>query len=217
MSELTSLTAPQRRVLGVLIEKSLTTPQYYPLTLNALVTGCNQKSNRDPVVEYTEVEVDEFLSELQKLTLITVVYPAGGRSEKYRHELTQLLNLDGQELAVLGELLLRGAQSIGDLRSRASRMKKIASLDDLEAVLNRLREREYPLVIRLSPEGMRRGVRYCHNLYSEEELSRLREREASDAVAETPARPRPRSNEALDAIRERLDRIEKELGLPPLE
>ncbi len=170
---ITSLTAPQRRVIGVLIEKSLTTPQNYPLSLNSVTTGSNQKSNRYPMVEYVEEEVSVFLEELKGLGLLTVVYPASGRVEKFRQELSAVLELDGQEMAVLAELLLRGAQAVGELRSRAARMKAIPTLGDLEAVLDRLAGREHPLVRRLTPAGVKRGARFTHNLYTPDELERV--------------------------------------------
>ncbi|MEM7261766.1 MAG: DUF480 domain-containing protein [Planctomycetota bacterium] len=186
---ITSLTAPQRRVVGVLIEKSLTTPSNYPLSLNAVTTGCNQKSNRDPVVEYVEEETDRILEELKGLGLMTVVYPASGRVEKYRQELSSLLDLDGQEMAVLAELLLRGAQSVGELRTRASRMKGIADLNELDRVLGQLAGRDHPLVVRLTPEGVKRGVRYTHNLYEAGELERVRQGEPAPAAEAAPAAP----------------------------
>ncbi|MCA8959198.1 MAG: YceH family protein [Planctomycetes bacterium] len=227
---LTSLTAPQRRVIGVLIEKSLTTPQSYPLSLNAVTTGCNQKSNRDPVIEYVEEEVDTFLEELKKLHLITVVYPASGRVEKYRQEFSSMLDLDGKEMAVMGELLLRGAQSVGELRTRASRMKAIESLPELESVLDRLEAREHPLVVRLTPHGVKRGVRYTHNLYPPAELERVKaaEPEVSDvAVGPSPSRPAAPAavvasapNATISALereirelRERLEIVEGRLGI----
>lgn len=224
MSELTSLTASQRRVLGVLIEKALTTPQNYPLTLNALVTGCNQKSNRYPTVEYVDVEVDQFLEELKTLRLITVVYPASGRAEKYRQEFSGLLELDGQELAVMGELLLRGAQAVGELRSRASRMKAIPTLGDLEQVLDRLSARPHPLVVRLTPAGVKRGVRYCHNMYSPSELEKVRDSEpdpaSAPATSPAPVRASPTSGNRdllakIDALEARLARVEGRLGIEP--
>jgi len=189
---LTMLTAPQRRVIGVLLEKSLTTPQNYPLSLNAVTTGCNQKSNRDPMVEYVEEETDRFLEELKGLQLVTVVYPASGRVEKYRQELSSLLDLDGQEMAVLGELLLRGSQAVGELRSRASRMKPIEGLAELDAVLGRLAAREHPLVRRLTAEGVKRGARYTHNLYSPDELDAVLAAESSVAsIAPSVQTPGP--------------------------
>lgn len=221
MSELTSLTAGQRRVLGVLIEKALTTPQNYPLSLNAVVTGCNQKSNRYPVVEWVDEEVDGYLEELKKLRLVTVVFPASGRTEKYRQEFGRLLELDGQQLAVMGELLLRGPQAVGELRGRAARMKPIPTLDDLDRVLGSLASRPQPLVVRLTPPGVKRGVRYCHNLYTEKELERIRESEpepgaASEGGGSAPSRssaPSSGLEARIAALEARLAVVEGRLGI----
>src|SRR5262249_8613612 len=120
------LSLVQRRILGVLIEKQKTTPDVYPMSLNALVTGCNQKSNRDPVLSVTGVDVEDTLTEMQKLALVTRV--DSGRVEKWRHLLYEQWHVGKGEIAVLAELLLRGPQSEGDLRSRVSRMEPVADL-----------------------------------------------------------------------------------------
>ncbi|HVL11060.1 MAG TPA: DUF480 domain-containing protein, partial [Gemmata sp.] len=128
----------ERRILGVLVEKQKTskTADSYPLTLNSLVTGCNQKSNRDPVLELDEFEVEEGLTALQKKGLVTRV--TGGRAERFKHNLYDARTRNGAELAVLAELLLRGPQTKGDLRGRAARMDPIDTLDALEAILKEL-------------------------------------------------------------------------------
>src|SRR5579884_2821987 len=135
------LPPPERRVLGVLVEKQKTskTADAYPLTLNALTTGCNQKSNRDPVMDLTDDEVEETLSSLQKKGL--VMRMTGSRVDRYRHLLYEAWKVTKLELAVLAELLLRGAQTKGELRGRVSRMDPIDTLDDLEAVLKPLVDR----------------------------------------------------------------------------
>ena len=130
--------AIERRILGVLVEKQKTskTADSYPLTLNALVTGCNQKSNRDPVLDLDEIEVEEGLTALQKKGLIERV--TGGRAERFRHRLYDVWTRNGPELAVLAELLLRGPQTKGDLRGRAGRMDAIDTLDALDGILKPL-------------------------------------------------------------------------------
>ena len=117
------LTRTQRRVLGVLVEKGLTTPEYYPLTLKALTTGCNQKSNRDPVMTLTE------------LGFVGEVHTDGGRAPRYRHYLRHKLTLTEPQIAILTELLLRGRQQLGELRSRASRMVRIENQTELRSEL----------------------------------------------------------------------------------
>src|SRR4051812_34705828 len=132
------LDVQERRVLGVLVEKAKTTPDAYPLSLNALVTGSNQKSNRDPVLNLEDFEVEEALREVQKKHLATKV--VGGRVERWRHLLYEAWRVNKVELAVLGELLLRGPQTEGELRTRASRMEPVEDLELLRSVLRGLAE-----------------------------------------------------------------------------
>jgi uncharacterized protein len=147
---LVSLTAVQARVVGSLVEKQLTTPQHYPLTANALLLACNQSSNRHPVVAYSEEEVAGALDELRERRLVRFVLPSHGRSVvRYRHVLDEVLGIDASQLAVVAVLLLRGPQTVGELRIRTERM---AGFDDLGAVeheLDLLADREDPLVVRL--------------------------------------------------------------------
>ena len=119
-AESLELTPDERRVLGVLIEKGLATPEYYPMTLKALIAGCNQKSNRDPISDLSESDVESALELLRSKGLATKVISTAGRSMRHRQDLGRLLELRGVEIAVVGELLLRGPQSEGELRSRAS-------------------------------------------------------------------------------------------------
>jgi uncharacterized protein YceH (UPF0502 family) len=161
----------ERRILGVLVEKQKTskTADIYPLTLNALVTGCNQKSNREPVLELDSVQVDEGLTALQNKGLIERV--TGGRAERFRHKLYEAWTRNGPELAVLAELLLRGPQTRGELRVRASRMDAIDTLEALGDILKTLAARG--LVVYLGdPE--RRGAQVAHGFHTEEELAQLR-------------------------------------------
>src|SRR5215470_424153 len=129
----------ERRVLGVLVEKAKTTPDTYPLSINALVTGCNQKSNREPILNLTDLEAEEALARCQKNGLAIKI--TGGRVVRWKHNLYDAWHVNKVELAVLGELLLRGPQTEGELRSRASRMEPIEDLDALRAVLRPLPER----------------------------------------------------------------------------
>ncbi len=174
----------ERRVLGVLVEKQKTakTADAYPLTLNSLTTGCNQKSNRDPVVELSDDEVEEVLSALQKKGLVNRL--TGGRVDKFRHLLYDVWTSNGPQLAVLAELLLRGPQTKGELRGRASRMAAIDTLDDLEDVLKPLAERK--LVVHLGPPD-RRGALVTHGFHGPDEAAGLSARQAHvSADAEAP-------------------------------
>lgn len=151
------------RVLGCLAEKELATPEYYPLSLNALVNACNQKTNRDPVVDYTEETVVAALDSLRPAGLVTQS-AGGGRVSKYCHNLDGKLKLDPIELAVLTELLLRGPQTPGELRPRAGRMAALETLQQVEAVLDELRNREQPLVARLPIQPGRKEYRFAQLL-----------------------------------------------------
>jgi uncharacterized protein YceH (UPF0502 family) len=140
----------EARVVGSLIEKQLATPGQYPLTANALVLACNQSSNRKPVVSYSEDEVEAALERLRERKLARFVLPSHGRSVvRYRHVLDEMLGLGEQELALLAVLLLRGRQTVGELRARTERMTAFTDLEDVERQLERLAERDDPLVSRL--------------------------------------------------------------------
>ena len=156
------LNAHEARVLGVLVEKQLTTPDGYPLSLNALTSGSNQKSNRDPITDFTEAEVTVALQGLVVKHLAGRVVPAGSRVEKWRHNSRETLHVDDAELALVAELLMRGPQTPGELRSRAARMAPQGSLDDLSRRLTALAERG--LVQRLDPAPGTRAERYAQLL-----------------------------------------------------
>jgi uncharacterized protein YceH (UPF0502 family) len=162
------LGAEQGRVIGSLIEKQLTTPQQYPLTLNALVLACNQVSNRDPVVSYQERLVDETLVSLKDAGLVRFVHPSHGRSViRYRQVLDERLGLDNQELALVGVLLLRGAQTAGELRSRTERMAEFEGVGSVERDLERLSALPEPLVVRLSRRPGQKEDRWTQLLTAE--------------------------------------------------
>jgi len=161
-SDVPNLNAHEARVFGVLIEKSLTTPEHYPLSLNAATTGANQKSNRDPVVDYLEAEVQVALQGLLAKHLAGRAQGAGQRTEKYLHNGRETLGLDDRGIAVLAELLMRGAQTAGELRSRAQRMAAFPSLEDLRETLAVLMERGFAR--RLPPAPGSRAERYAQCL-----------------------------------------------------
>ena len=174
----------ERRVLGVLVEKAKTTPDTYPLSINALTTGCNQKSNREPLLNLSDLEVEDVLVRCQKKGLAIKI--TGGRVVRWKHSLYEAWHVDKVDLAVLGELLLRGPQTEGELRSRASRMEP---LDDLDALRNALRPLvERKLVVYLTPEE-RRGAMLTHGFHDPHELERLRSRHAAEPVADLPRTP----------------------------
>jgi uncharacterized protein YceH (UPF0502 family) len=151
VAEVEILQTAEVRVLGALLEKDITTPEYYPLTLNALQNACNQKSSRDPVVNYTEDTVSQALELLQHKGLVLRISGAGHRVEKWSHRLGEVLNFGRRELAILCVLMLRGPQTVGELRGRTERMHEFADMEEVERVLESLAALEpKPLVARAS-------------------------------------------------------------------
>lgn len=159
----------QTRVIGCLIEKEKTTPDQYPLTLNALTTACNQKSNRDPVMDLSDTEVQAVIDELSQKRLVREETGFGSRVTKYKHRFCNTefseLKLSEQELAIICTLFLRGPQTPGELRSRTQRLCRFQDVHETEAVLQKMSEREeYPLVVRMPREPGKRESRYAHLL-----------------------------------------------------
>ena len=148
------------RVLGSLLEKEITTPEYYPLSLNALVNACNQKSNRDPAVSFDDATVEHALSTLRDKGLLLAISGSGSRVQKYGHRISEKLNLGRPELAVLCELMLRGPQTLGELRTRAERMHPFDDLDQVQSVIDRLPE----LMVKLERRPGEKESRYAHLL-----------------------------------------------------
>ncbi|MFK7736701.1 MAG: DUF480 domain-containing protein [Pirellulaceae bacterium] len=179
--------ALQRRILGVLVEKARTTPDSYPLSLNGLVTGCNQKSNRYPLMNVNAERVEDELILMREKGMIAEVH-GGGRVPKYRHYMSDFLSVQGMAGGVLTELLLRGEQTVGDLRSRASRFGAIPDQAALQEILNDLIEKG--LAVALTPPG--RGQMVTHNLYASHELDEIKTQVASGEIA----RPAPTTSAA---------------------
>lgn len=178
---LKSLTKAQRRVLGTMVEKGITVPESYPLTVKALTTGCNQKSSRDPVTNYSEDDVLEVLDQLRELGLAAVVHTETGRTERYRHYVRRRMSdLSEPQVAILTELLLRGRQSSGDLRARASRMSPAASLDSLDQLRVELTGLKEKGLIVSDGSLDRRGIEIDHNLYEAHEERRMTPRTFDD-------------------------------------
>ena len=170
------LNSRQRRVLGVLIEKAKTVPESYPMTVNGIVAGSNQKSNREPQMELTQEDVEQLLEELRALGAVTEVQ-GSGRVLKYRHHAYEWLGVTAVELAVMTELLLRGEQTLGDLRARAARMEPISDQAALKIVVDGLLKKG--LMREVTPPG--RGQIVSHNLYKDREVADLHTHAASAA------------------------------------
>lgn len=176
------ISAIERRVLGVLVEKAKTTPESYPLSLNALRAGCNQKSNRFPQMQLEEDQIDEALEQLRKIGAVSQIQ-GGARIDRYRHLAYDWLGVEKVELAVMAELLLRGTQTVGELRGRAARMEPIKDLAELQPTLDSLQAKG--LVQYLTPPG--RGSIVTHALYLEQEMEKVRREAGAHAAIGEPA------------------------------
>lgn len=185
---LMDLVPNQARVIGCLIEKEITTPDQYPLSLNSLTNACNQKSNREPVLTLSESEVQDLLDELKDKRLIREETGSGSRVVKYKHRFCNTefsdLKLDAQELAVICALLLRGPQTPGELRTRTNRLCEFSDVHQVEDVLNNLSQREDSLVIRLPREAGKRESRYAHLFCGEVEIV-VPEAQVNEVVKQT--------------------------------
>lgn len=214
------LTPEEVRVLGCLAEKELTTPQQYPLTLNALVAACNQSSNRDPVVAYDEATVEHAVTRAKERGLARFIHPSHGRSAlRYRHELVEQLGIDRRQLALLAALMLRGPQTPGELRARTERMAELDGIGEVEAELSALARRQDPLVTRLGRAPGQKEERFVHCLAPATDVApapaQPRPLSASrDGAAAGPARPTPTVDvvEELGRLRREVDAVRRELA-----
>jgi uncharacterized protein YceH (UPF0502 family) len=191
------LTAIQARVLGCLMEKKETTPEQYPLTLNALKNACNQKTARNPVTAYNEGEIGHTLRELESLGLVREAW--GVRVPKYEHQAGKVLGLQSKGLALLCPLVLRGPQTLGELKTNAHRLFEFDDLDDVQYMLQRLTEHEPPLVMSFPRQAGQKEIRYAHLLCGEPEIP---EPAARTAYVQPP-----------DDLARRVEDLEKEVDL----
>ncbi len=201
------LTPQEIRALGCLIEKQATTPDYYPMSLNAIVAACNQRSNREPVVDYTESEVQDALDLLRERGLARTVHGKGDRVLKYKHVADAILELDPAKLALLAVLMLRGPQTAGELRTRTGRYLEFGGLDAVADELVALAARDEPLAARLERRPGEKEPRFAHLLGG----SAI---DPGPAAVIEPNRGRIEELEAeLNELRRRVARMEAELGL----
>jgi uncharacterized protein YceH (UPF0502 family) len=196
----TILNEVEARVLGCLIEKEMTTPEYYPLSLNALTNACNQKSNRDPVMVLAEEDVVRALNRM-RFNQLTVVSGESSRVAKYRHLLAENMGLVPAELAVICELLVRGPQTVGELRTRCERMYSFPDPAAIEEVLKELTEREDPLIVRLPRQPGRKEARNAHLFSGMPDLTA-----AEQETSPEPARARVQAGD------DRMARLEQEVA-----
>lgn len=197
------LTDVEVRVVGSLIEKEMTTPDYYPLSLNALTNACNQSSNRDPIVQYDEATVARAIETLRARSLVRAIQQSGSRVMKYRHLVGETMDLDTRQTAVLGVLMLRGPQTLAELRTRGSRLVPFESLEDVETTLNELIAREAAaLVARLPRRAGQKEARYAHMLAGEVAFD-------TPDSADTRA---PAGAERIGALEEAMEELRKEVA-----
>jgi hypothetical protein len=206
------LSAMEARILGALIEKEITTPDQYPLSLNALVNACNQKTNRDPVMSLDEATVQQSLDGLSKRHLILERSGFGSRVVKFRHRLCNgdhnPLQMTAQEVAVITELMLRGPQTPGELRSRAQRLASFTDLGDIETTLEMLATRDDgPFVLRLPKMPGAREARYCQLLTGEPDIEAMNKA----AAQSTPAPNAQEGGATMQPLVERIEALEAQV------
>lgn len=221
---LKDLSRKQRRVLGVLLEKAFTVPDQYPMTLKAITTGCNQKNNRDPVSNYTEDDVADTLGQLQQIGFIGCLHTESGRTERYRHYMRHKTKLTEPQLAIITELLLRGRQQLGELRTRASRMVAIESQEALRTALQGLLDQN---IVQANGRLERRGIEVDHCLYpsgeNHDRMTMLAEETEEEAAAPatrivapvqvvSQSAPDPSANERLSALEMLVRELKDELA-----
>lgn len=198
------ITETEARILGSLVEKQLTTPEYYPLTLNALTAACNQKSNRDPVMSLGETEILAAIDSLRDKNLVYLYYGSTSRTVKYKHMLPNVYELDEAAVAIITLLLLRGPQTAGEMRGRADRLYEFAGIGEVQESLDLLAHREEPLVIKLERQAGQKESRYAHLLSGDIDVSKI------NFAAEKPASSG--GNERMEKLEADVERLNNEIA-----
>lgn len=205
------LSPEQVRVLGALVEKEATTPDQYPLSSNALTNACNQKNNRDPLVSFSEREVDAIMLDLRAMGLARTVHGAGMRTPKHKHVLDEAWHLSAEQLAVLAVLLLRGPNTLHELRTRTERYVALPDLDATREVVRSLEERDPPLVVELGRGPGQKETRFMHLACGEPDAAALASYAASTAPAERSTAGPGRSTTPVPELESELTRVRAEL------
>jgi len=206
---ITELNEIEARVLGSLVEKQVTTPEYYPLTLNSLTLACNQKNNRTPVTSYDETAVAGALETLREKNLAYVFYGSTSRVPKYKHVLPEVMHLSPPELALICVLLLRGPQTTGELATRAFRLHEFAGLEEVDATLNSLISREPDaLVMRLSRQPGQKEARFAHLLSGE-----VSEKLVYEGATPIRSRGRESQSDRVVALEAEVETLKAEVGM----
>jgi uncharacterized protein len=199
------LNETEARVIGSLVEKQLTTPEYYPLTLNALVAACNQKSNREPVVSYDESTVTNTLERLRDRNLVYVFYGSTSRVPKYKHMLPSVYELEPPEVAVICVMLLRGPQTLGELRTRTERLYGFSGLGEIQETLDGLTRRDEPLVLKIDRQPGQKEARYAHLISGPIDI------EAYTAAAVSQRSHSGADNGRIEKLEQEIERLSSEL------
>lgn len=193
------------RVLGSLVEKQLTTPEYYPLTLNALTAACNQKSNRDPVMSLDETSILAAIDSLRDKNLVYLYYGSTSRAVKYKHMLPGVFDLEPPAVAVIASLFLRGPQTVGEIRGRSDRLHEFSGLGEVQETLDDLASRSEPLVLKLERQPGQKEARYVHLLSGEPDVASLSvHREISHTGGP--------SDERITKLEQEVERLSSELA-----
>jgi uncharacterized protein YceH (UPF0502 family) len=193
-----TITPTEARILGALVEKQLTTPEYYPLTLNALVNACNQKNNREPVMQLTETEVSSAIDRLRDRNLVYVFYGSTSRVPKYKHMLPTYYELEPAEVSVMAVLMLRGPQTLGEIKERTGRMQEFSGLGEVQQTLDALIGRDDPLVTRLERLPGQKDARFAQLLTGPVDLEAL-------------AAAHPTRSQAAESTNDRIAKLEAEI------
>ncbi len=203
MSE--TLNEVETRILGCLVEKQLTTPEYYPLTLNAFTAACNQKSNRDPVVSYDDTTILKAIDDLRERNLVYLYYGSTSRTVKYKHMLPNVYELEPPDTAIMAVLFLRGPQTVGELRERTGRLHEFGGIGEVQETLDALAGRDEPLILKLERQPGQKEARYAHLLSGEidvESLNFARDKTASGGAA----------NERIEKLEQEVEALKQQLG-----
>lgn len=208
----TNLTAAEARVLGSLVEKAITTPEYYPLSINALTNACNQKSSRDPIMDMDVESVILAVGRLKQKQLAYETFIGGNRVPKYGHRIREVFDFSPQEAAVMCVLLLRGAQTLGELRSRTERLSQFKDLAEVESTLAQLMGREHgPLVVKLPRQFGYKECRYAHLLCGDVKVDEAQPIEPSVMPVRADAERIATLERQVESLRAELEELKKKL------
>ena len=205
---LTTLTEIEARILGCLVEKQLTTPEYYPLTMNALTAACNQKSNREPVMSLDETSLLAAIDDLRDKNLVYLYYGSTSRTVKYKHMLASVYELDEAQVAVMALLFLRGPQTVGELRGLSDRLHEFGGIGEVQETIDGLAKRDEPLVIALPKQPGQKEPRYTHLLSGDIDIEAL----AASAAAPKAAVVTGAANERIEALENEVKALREEFA-----